>query len=489
MEAGVGDAGVEGDVLDTTAAGALVIRGGMLRTLGYVLATALTVVSAALVTRYLGVSRFGDYQTALSIVAVVATITEAGMATLAVREYATHKGAERELLMRNLLGARIGLTSVGVIAAAIIGAALGFDELLLIGTVLAGVGLGLNVVQSMVAVPLVATLRLGIATLLEAGRQAVLVALLVVVVLLKGGVTLLLAATVPAGLIAVFATAYVLRGAATLRPQFHAAEWRRLFILTFPVALAMTAGTLYVYFVQVLTDTIANDFESGVFAASFRVFLVVGAVPGLIVATSFPLLARAERDDHERLQYAVDRLFKTSTLAGGFFALVLGIGAPFAIDVIAGSSFDESVGVLQVQAGALLASFAVATLGFTMLTLRMHRELVLVNLAGLVAAGVTAAVLIGPYGAQGAAWATVVGESVLLAGCWITLALKRREFSPSLLSVLPVAPPLVAGAAVILLGLPSLIACLLAGIVYFAVALITRAVPDELVEIVRSRLR
>lgn len=483
------EAGVESDVLDTEAAGGLVIRGGMLRTLGYVLATALTVVSAALVTRYLGVGRFGDYQTALSIVAVVATITEAGMATLAVREYATHKGAERELLMRNLLGARIGLTTLGVIAAAVVGAALGFDEMLLIGTVLAGLGLGLNVVQSMVAVPLVANLRLGVATLLDAGRQAVLVGLLVLVVLLKGGVTLLLAATIPAGLIAVLGTAYVLRGDATLRPQFHAAEWRRLFILTLPVALAITAGTLYVYFVQVLTDTLASDFESGVFAAAFRVFLVVGAVPGLVVATAFPLLARAERDDHARLKYAVDRLFKTSTLAGGFFALVLGIGAPFAIEVIAGSSYDESAGVLQIQAGALLASFAVATLGFTMLTLRMHRQLVLVNMAGLAAAGATAALLIGPHGAQGAAWATVAGETVLLAGCWITLALTRGEFSPSVLSALVIVPPLAAGSAVILLGLPALVGALLAGIVYLFAALITRAVPDELVEIARARLR
>src|SRR5207244_3907729 len=126
--------------------------------------------------------------------------------------------------------------------------------------------------------------------------------------------------------------------------------------------------------------------------------------------------------------------------------------------------------VLQIQAVALLATFAVATLGFTMLTLRMHRQLITINIAGFVAAGVTAAILIGPNGASGAAWATVAGETTLLLGCWLMLALSHPEFSPSAVSVLPVVPPLAAGAAVMLLGLPSLVAALLAAVVYLAVA-------------------
>ena len=134
----------------------------------------------------------------------------------------------------------------------------------------------------------------------------VLVAILVAVVLAGGGIVWLLAATVPAGAIALAATVAVLRNDALFAPAFQPAEWRRLLVLTLPVALALTSGTLYVYLVQVLTDTVASAEESGLFAASFRVFLVVGAIPGLVVSTAFPLLARAARDDRERLAYAVD---------------------------------------------------------------------------------------------------------------------------------------------------------------------------------------
>jgi O-antigen/teichoic acid export membrane protein len=478
----------EGDVLDTREAGGRIIRGGVVRGVGYVVATALSVLSYALITRHLGVARFGDYQTLLSIVTVVATITDAGMATLAVREYATLHGEERERLMRHLLGARLALTGGGVAAAALVAAALGFEAGLVAATAVAGVGVGFNVVQSMVAVPLLANLRLGIATALEVGRQVVLVAILVAVVLAGGGIVWLLAATVPAGAIALAATVAVLRNDARFGPAFHPGEWRRLLALTLPVALALSSGTLYVYLVQILTDTVASAEESGLFAASFRVFLVVGAIPGLVVSSAFPLLARAARDDSERLAYAVDRLFRTTLLAGALVAVGLAAGASVAIDVVAGPDFEGAVPVLRIQAMALFASFALATLSFTLLTLRMHREILLVNLLALIVSAALGLALAPNEGATGAAWATVAGETALVIGSWAALWKRAPGFTPALATLLPALPPLVAGAAVALLvELPALPSALLAMVTCAAVALLTRAVPPELRDLLPRR--
>lgn len=476
------------DVLDSREAGDRVIRGGALRAAGYVAATALSVVSFALITRHLGVARLGDYQTLLSVVTVVATITDAGMATLGVREYATLYGEARERLMRNLLGVRLGVTAVGVLVAALVAAGLGFDAALVAGTALAGLGVGFNVVQSMLAVPLMATLRLGTATALDLGRQAVLVAVLVAVVLAGGGVVSLLAATVPAGIAGIVATVLVIRREAPLRPALHAGEWRRLLALTLPVALTMASGTLYVYLVQVLTHTVASAEQSGLFAGSFRVFLIVGAFPGLVVSTAFPLLARAARDDEQRLAYAVDRLFRTSILAGGLVAIALAASASLAIDVIAGPKFHDAVPVLQIQAGALLASFALSTLSFALLTLRLHREILLVNLLALAVSASLGLALTPGGGAAGAAWATVAGEAVLVLASWLVLRRRRPELAPSLRGLVPALPPLAAGVGAALIpGLPALLSAALATLAFASVALVTRAVPAELRELLTRR--
>ena len=61
-------------------------------------------------------------------------------------------------------------------------------------------------------------------------------------------------------------------------------------------------------------------------------------VPNMMVGAAFPIFARAARDDHDRLGYGVDRVFQASLVLGGLVVVALALGAPFAIDVVAGTS-------------------------------------------------------------------------------------------------------------------------------------------------------
>ena len=478
----------EPDILDSRAAGGLVVRGGAARAAGYVAGTLLSLLSFALITRHLGVERFGDYQTALSVITVVSAITDAGMATLAVREYAVLDGPTRDRLMRNLLGARIGLTAAGIVAAVAFAVLAGFDGALIAGTALAGVGIGFNIVQSMLAVPLAAHLQVGTQTVLELARQVVLVAVLVLCVLAGAGVLPLLAATIPAGIFGVLATARIVRGRIPLRPALHADEWPRLLKLTVPVALTLATGTLYVYLAQVVTDLVATETESGYFAASFRVFLVVAAVPGLVVSTAFPLLTRAARDDEVRLAYALDRLFATTVVGGGLVGLALFVGAPVALDVVAGSGFEGAVPALRLQAWALLASFVLAPAAFALLSLRLHREIAGANLLALATSAALTLLLAPDHGATGAGVATLVGESVLMLATLGLLVHARPDLRPRFGVVAKAAVALGAGVGAALgSGLPALPATILAAAVYTAIVLAARAVPAELRDLIPRR--
>jgi O-antigen/teichoic acid export membrane protein len=478
----------EPDILDSRAAGGLVVRGGAARAAGYVAGTLLSLLSFALITRHLGVERFGDYQTALSVITVISAITDAGMATLAVREYAVLDGATRDRLMRNLLGARIGLTAAGIVTAVAFAVLAGFDGALIAGTALAGVGIGFNVVQSMLAVPLAAHLQVMTQTLLELARQVVLVAVLVLCVLAGAGVLPLLAATIPAGIFGVIVTARLVRGRIPLRPAMHADEWPRLLKLTVPVALTLATGTLYVYLAQVVTDLVATERESGYFAASFRVFLVVAAVPGLVVSTAFPLLSRAARDDEARLAYAIDRLFATTVVGGGLVGLALFVGAPVALDVVAGPGFEGAVPALRLQSWALLASFVLAPAAFALLSLRLHRQIAAANLLALATSAALTLALAPDEGATGAGVATLVGESVLMLATLGLLVRARPDLRPQLGVVVKAAAALGAGVgAALLSGLPALPATILAVAVYTPLVLATRAVPAELRDLVPWR--
>lgn len=95
------------DVLDTGRAGGLVMRGAAFRLAGFGTGTLLTAGSAILLTRHLGVVRFGQYATIVALGTLVAQLTEGGLTSLATRDFALATPARKA----KLLGDRLGCSS------------------------------------------------------------------------------------------------------------------------------------------------------------------------------------------------------------------------------------------------------------------------------------------------------------------------------------------------------------------------------------------
>jgi O-antigen/teichoic acid export membrane protein len=478
------------EVLDSTEAGGRIVRGGVLRAGGYALMILLSVLSTALLTRHLGVVRFGQYTTVLSLVAVVASIADAGMSTIGTREFAVREGAERDALMRDLLGLRILLASVGVLLVAGFALAAGYGTGLLLGAVLASLGTIALVVQHTHTIPLSAALRLGTLSALELARQVLTVAAIVALVALGAGVLPLLAVVLAANLVLIPPTAALARHQISLSIGLRPRQWLALLRLTVAFSLASTVGTLYVFTAQILTSLVASSHQSGLFAASFRIFVVSVTVPNLLVGGALPLLARAARDDRERLAYALQRIFEVSLILGAAAALATLAGAQFMLHVVAGPQYAASTEVLQIQGVALVATFVLAGWSFALLSLKRYRGVLLANLLAFVVSCAATIVLASSHGATGAAVATILGESVLALGLLVALLHGNPELRPRLGIVLKVA--LASAPAIVLAllsGVPSLPRMLLAVAAYATLIVVTRAVPTEVLELLPARAR
>lgn len=482
--------GPAADVLDSTEAGGRIVRGGAVRALGYAVMVGLSVLSTALLTRHLGVTRFGYYTTVLSLVTVVAYMADTGVSTVGVREYAVRTGAERDALMSDLLGLRILLTALGVLVVGGFALLAGYGPALLGGAVLASFGTVALVIQHTHTIPINAELRIGTLAALEVARQALSVALIVALVATGAGVLPLLAVALVANLALIAPTAALARKRLALRVRVRPRRWAALMRLTVAFSLASAVGVLYVYTAQIITSLVAGGQQSGVFAASFRVFVVVTGVPYLLVSGALPLLARTARDDRERLGYALQRIFEVSLILGVAATLALLGGAQFMIGVIAGPSYAAAAGVLQVQGLALVASFATAGWSFALLSLKRYRSVLAVNLAAFLVSSSLTGVLASSHGAPGAAVASVCGEVVLSLGSLLALVRARPQLRPRAGIVLKVALATAPAVAVALApGVPSLARMLLTLSVYAALIVLTRAAPGELIALVPARLR
>jgi O-antigen/teichoic acid export membrane protein len=161
-------------------------------------------------------------------------------------------------------------------------------------------------------------------------------------------------------------------------------------------------------------------------------------------------------------------------------ALATLVGAPFAIDVIAGSGFEPSVDVLRVQAGALIASFVFGVWGFTLLALARYRGVLVANAVALLASAAITLSLAPPFGAFGAAFATLAGETCLAIGYGVALMRRSPEFRVSLALVPTVALACGIGACALLIPVPNFVALSVATVAYVAVLFALGAIPNEI---------
>ena len=174
----------------------------------------------------------------------------------------------------------------------------------------------------------------------------------------------------------------------------------------------------------------------------------------LLVSAGFPILARAARDDEQRLGYALQKIFEVAVVLGVFLGLGLAVAAPLAIEVVAGKAFDASVPVLRLQAAGLVTSFLMVTWTYALLSLKLYRPLLIANAAAAV------------------------------------VALRRHR--PALTPDLAVVPKVIAAFAIALtvalvVPAPVLVLSMLAGGAYGAVVLLLGAVPPEAIAALRRR--
>jgi O-antigen/teichoic acid export membrane protein len=471
----------EQDLLDTPHAGSAAIRGATLRVGSYVVGALLSVASGALLFRHLGVIGVGRYTIVLSLVALVSGLSDAGLTSIGMRELSVQRGAERRVLASDLLGLRIVISVVGVVGMFVFTLLAGYPDIVVAGVLIGGVGLVLQSYQSTLTVSLLSRLRLGWVSMIGLASQASSVVLIALLVVEGAHLLAFVAVTIPATGIALAITLVNVRGDVPLVPTMHRERWRRLLRMVLPYSVAVTAAAIYLQLSVVLVSLIADQRQLGLYSASFRIVLVLMAIPALLVGSVFPIFARAARDDAARLVYAVDRVFQTSLILGVWIALGITIGAPLAIQIITGGgSFKAADGVLSIQAVALGAMFVGAVWANVLLSLQRLRAIMYFNIALLALGAVLVAVLTNLDGALGAAIGTATTESIGALAAGIIVVRGDPRLKPSLASLPRVALAGACGAAPALLGTPVIVKLILSSAIYAAGLVVFRLIPDEL---------
>jgi hypothetical protein len=237
----------------------------------------------------------GDYVTVVSLVTLAGGITDAGLATIGVRELSTLPTAAARHFFASLCGLRLVFMFAGVAAALGFAALSGYRSTLVLGTALAGGGFVLLTTQTGYSLPLLAQLRLGWVTAVELLRQLGTALMVVVLVLLGAPLLPFWATTIPAGIAATAFAAFLIRRTMPLIPIFDGEVWASLLRRTLPYSMATAVGVIYFRLAILIMSHVASGEQTGYYGASFRiieVLFVAGARPGISLrGISRPVLA------------------------------------------------------------------------------------------------------------------------------------------------------------------------------------------------------
>jgi O-antigen/teichoic acid export membrane protein len=476
---GSGDDTAVQDILDSPRAGARVIQGTAVRSVGYFAGVGLAVLAAPLLTRHLGVVDYGSYVVVASVIAIATLFADAGMTAVGIREYSSRTTGDRALLLQNLVFVRLVSSVVAGAGAVVFAIAAGYDSLLVAGVALGAVGLVLTVAQRSYAIPLAVSLRLELFTALELLRQALTVAGFIVLIVAGAGLLAFFVLPVPVAILALAATLMVVKGYGAIRPTVRRHESLHL-LAQVPVAAASVLGAMFYRVAIIMMSLLATSQQTGYFGLSVGVVDVFVPVATLVAGSAFPILARAADTDRDRLRFAFRQLFDVSVLLGLGIAFVLVAGAEPIVAFLGGSEFEPTVPVLRIQGLALAVTFLVTLFVYMLWVVGARRQLIVGNLFGLGAALVLTATLIPAWEAKGAAVAMVVAESLLAVWLGVALMGRRADLRPGLGASAKAAVAVVVAGGIALTPVPPLAGVTLGAAAYLVVLLVLRAVPADI---------
>ena len=434
---------------------------------GRTISIALTLVSFAIVTRYLGLSGFGAYSLVMTFLMLTVTIADLGMTPIGVRELA-RRPEEVHRLVGSLLGLRFLLAGTAALALLALSLIVQYEPRVQEGMRLAALAAIALVLVGLPAIVFQSRLRLELAMLVEIVSSATTLVLLIAVTTADLGFSAVVLATVGGSALAAV-TGYLLAGRLTrVRPHFERQELRRLTKASLPVGLFMILGVVHFKIDTVFLSILKPLADVGIYSVAYRFIEQVLFIPSFFVAAVFPIIASYHATGDALLKLAVDKSFTFLVILGFPVTAALFVLAPDIVNLIAGAEFSESVRPLRILVLSSIFFFTNALFSSLLVIYDLERQMALFA-AFVVAANIALnLVLIPQFSYTGAAVATVITE--VCGGIALMIWVTRAMGSAVDLSAVPRVAGATAGMVAVLwaaLALPLLVT-ILAGVAVYA---------------------
>ena len=408
------------DEPQTPAPGAAVAQNTLGQIGARALSLAASLISIPIVTRYFGPSLFGEFSLVLALNTILLSATDLGIQTIATRDAAQDRTSAGVLATQAFLlrtGASVLLTAIAMTIVWLSG----YPFTVKLGFAIMAPTVLFSAFATGFAVILQSSFKLYRLALADALGRLVTIGLTIAVVLVASR----LAAARETALYGAFGATVVGAGAALMLAALAVRRWspfeggfradvaKRLARDAAPLGAVVVTSLLIYRLDTILLSILRGPYDVGIYNAAYRFQDLILAVPGIFMASVFPLLS-ALVADAETFRRTWQKALDTLALVGVPVALGIFVTAPQLVALFTGPQFAPSVQPLQILSFAVLLSYLNYAFAYSLIIARRQLSFLVVNLIGVALNAVLNLIFIPAYSYNAAAGITVVSELVAL---------------------------------------------------------------------------
>ena len=318
-----------------------IAKNTLIQIIGKGLSTLLGVASLAIMTRYLGVSGFGEYSTIITFVSFFAMSADLGL-TLITAQMISNPQENQNKILSNLFSVRLfsALILLGLAPVFII--FFPYSSVIKIGVAIAVISYLFPALNQILIALFQKTLRMDKAMIAEVTGKVFLLLFIFLAIQFKFGLNGILWAAVLSSAINFAINWFLSKKSAKIKLSFDFLIWKRILVKTWPLALTLILNLIYQKGDIILLSLFKSIEEVGVYGAAYRTIEVIGTLPYMFAGIMLPLFTfNWINKNYDVFKKMLQKSFDFMVI----LAIPLTIGAQFTsreiISMIAGKEFAD----------------------------------------------------------------------------------------------------------------------------------------------------
>lgn len=391
----------------------LIFRNTTSQGLAKIITLAFSLLTTALLTRFLGKAGFGDYTFLVTLILIFATVADWGTSTIAVREASSRTKGQNKIfntaLALRLLVAGLAFILVNLVIR------LNSQWHNLTGPTFIGslIILFLSLKTSLNIV-FQSRLEMHKVALIEILGSGFFFLLIFWFLQSNGNLSSVMWAWVISTIMAVGAGILLASRVSKISLNFDVVVARRLITEALPMGALLFTFSLYNRADVFLLQYFKGPESVGIYGLAYKVHenLVLGAA--FLMTAAFPILVRLYKNKQKELKTILQKLFIVLTIGGFLMAVLVFMGSDFIIAILTSGGFDESAIALRLLVFATFISYLNHLTGFSLVAFGRQRISFFIALFALFLNITLNLWLIPQFSWKAAAIVTVITEGFVL---------------------------------------------------------------------------